>query len=91
MSQYVSNRVRENRDDPQRGASIEVAVQVPSEHLDTTASWVESHGGNVTDRVSIGLLEATVPESELDALCQLEHVSAVEATADHISVLNAGN
>lgn len=91
MPQYVSDRARDARSEPESGASIEVAIRVPTNRLDDTAEWVESHGGSVTDRVTIGLIEATLPEAEVDALCNLEYVDAVEATSDHISVLGPGN
>ena len=86
---YVSHTVRSLRRDPIPGETVRL-VLTPAEAdpdegsatpAEEVAEAVESLGGEVVRELQFGRLLVTVEQSELDAVCDLDGVDAVETDA----------
>lgn len=52
---------------------------------------VEALGGSVDARLGRATLRVTVPESAVDALCELDGLTSIERDRDDVQVLDRGN
>jgi len=91
MPQFVSEGAEVIRESPSEGTSIDLVVRVPEESLPDAEAWIIDHGGKVIDALDHGLLEVTLPETEVGALCDQEYASSVERADEMIGVLDRGN
>jgi len=79
------------RNDPTKGASIELVVRVDSDSMESAEEWITAHDGELIDRLNHGLLEVKLPEVHVKGLCDQTYVRSVESTEETIEVLDKGN
>ena len=83
---YVSHAVRSLREDPIEGESLSLALTTSDDaDPDAVAAAVEELGGTVERRLQFDDLAVSVPQPQLDAICALDGLDAVETT-DTISI-----
>ena len=81
---YVSRAVETIRDDPVPGESIELVVETDAEQ-DEIAAALEDAGATVDRRLQFDDVAVTVPQENVDAICEIAGVTAVQ-TADAIGI-----
>lgn len=79
---YVSHTVRSLRRDPIPDETVRLVLTLSEGvSFEEVGETVESLGGEVVRELAFGRLLVKVEQSELDSVCELEGVSAVETDA----------
>jgi hypothetical protein len=91
MPEFVSEQVADVRDDPSSGDIVTVVVQARDDNAEPVKEWVTAHGGEVTHTGHFGLVEASIPETEVPTLCDQNFTRSVESPDDAIRFHAGGN
>jgi len=83
---HVSRAVQTIRDDPVPGENIDLVFETdPDADLESVVTHLEAAGATIERRLQFDDLLATVRHEDVDAVCQVRGVGAVQ-TADAIGI-----
>lgn len=75
---YVSHPVRRLRESPREGETVTLLVTAADEaSVDDLAGRLAAHG-TVKERLRFGTVRVSVPETAVEAVCELEGIARVE-------------
>jgi hypothetical protein len=80
---YLTHPVRRLRDDPVEGEPVTLLVRAADETDREELADRLATLGTVEARHRFGTVEATVPQSAVDAVCDLSGIASIETTNTH--------
>lgn len=76
MASYIEHAVQSRRDSTAE-AQVELLLGVSSE-TDALEQYIRELGGTVHERIGHATVEVSVPENQLDEVCELKCLKSVE-------------
>jgi hypothetical protein len=87
---YIQHEVEELRQDPQEGEWIDLLVGVDEDRTDEAKDRLEEESATIERELAFGLFLVQVPETAINAICNIEVVESVELN-DSLELLDQGN
>lgn len=77
MAQYTHPDIKTIREKPSRGDTVELVVVPKDGHIEAVSRRIRQSGGEISERIPLGMLKATIPEITVDELATTSEIQAI--------------
>lgn len=79
---FISEKIEAICENPTKKELARIIVQTIDGKEQQTVSYIKNHGGEIEETGPANLIKATVPEQNIEDLCEKEFIQAIESPED---------